>query len=130
MSIILFTMEKKRADSPDTVAYSYATEAGISYEQKLASVRRVDPDGLDDFCVSDAEVADYRVAMTIDQLIDGGFAGGKMALAGLAAETCDVSHRTALAVLERYTGTTVGEHYWTFSKGARGVRRYVCIPKP
>ena len=72
MTIVLFTMEKKRADSPDRVAFSYANEDGVSYDQKLASVQRVDPDDLDGFCVTEAEVAEHRVAITIDQLIDAG----------------------------------------------------------
>ncbi|KQS57303.1 hypothetical protein ASG17_00785 [Brevundimonas sp. Leaf363] len=129
MTIVLFTMEKKRADSPDRVAFSYANEEGVSYDQKLASVQRVDPDDLDEFCVTEAEVAEHRVAITIDQLIDGDFAGGKMALAKATAAECGVSHRVALGVLERYTGTTIGQHYWTFAKGPRGVQRYVLIPK-
>lgn len=128
-SVVRFKMEKKRADSPDAVVYAYSGESGISYEAKLASVHPVDPSELDHYRTEDEEAGGYRVAMTITELIDDGFSGGKMALAKAAAQACGVSQRSALAVLERYTGTTVGEHYWTFGTGPRGVRQFVLIPK-
>lgn len=42
--VVRFNMEKKRADSPNTVAYAYADQLGISYHEKLASVESVDPE--------------------------------------------------------------------------------------
>ena len=128
-SVVQFKREKTRADSPETAVYAYSGDRGISYEEKLASVHLVDPEELDDYRTADEQPADYRVAMQIDSIIGGGFSGGKMALAKLAAEACGVSHRTALSVLDGYTGTTVGEHYWTTKTGPRGVRQYSLIPK-
>ena len=117
---VQFTKLKSRADSPDEVVYAYAAENGITYQERLASVRLVDPDDMRDYRTT-AQVEDYKVAMQIAELIDAGFEGGQMALGRAAAKECGVSERTALAVLQRYTGT---DYYWTFRKGSRGVRLY------
>jgi len=124
---VKFDMLKKRADSPDTVAYAYASEPGMSYEEKLASVRLVHPDALDGYVMERETVSHPPVMATIARLIRAGQGQGKMALARAAAEECGVSHRAALAVLERYTGRTPRVHLWVYRTGDRGVRLYELI---
>lgn len=122
--VVKFTRKKSRADCPEIVAYAYATATGISYEEKLASVQIIDPDELDDFTIQHEDVSDPQVMHVIAQLITAGSVLGKMALAKAAAAECGISHRSALAVLDRYTGTIPNEHLWTFDRGPRGVRNY------
>lgn len=120
---VRFTKLKSRADSPDEVTFAYADGSGISYQERLASVRLVDPEDSRDYRTA-AEVEDYRVAIKIAHLIDDGFEGGQMALAKAAAQACGVTGRKALAILEKHTGDTAGVHLWTYTVGNRGVRRF------
>lgn len=122
--VVRFKNEKKRADSPEVVAYSYADEAGISYEEKLASMQAVDPDDMEACSEPGQNVDETRVITTLLRLIDDGFDGGRMALAKAAAMQCGVSERRALAVLQRYTGPTFGDAYWTFRRVGRGKQVY------
>lgn len=125
--VVRFKQEKKRGDNPDAVAYSYADEAGISYAEKLASVQAVDPEDLEAFAEPGQHVVETRIVTALLRLIDAGFEGGRMALAKAAASQCNVSVRRALAVLQRYTGDTFGEAYWTFRRGSHGKQVYVTL---
>lgn len=125
--VVKLTRKKCRADSPETVAYAYATDPGISYQEKLASVRPVDPDDLSDYTVENEDVSDPLVMDAIVRLIKAGSVCGQMALAKAAAKECGVSHRAAIDVLNRYAGNTPNEHLWNFDKGPRGVRIYRLI---
>lgn len=124
---VRFTKLKSRADSPDEVVYAYAAENGITYQERLASVRLVDPDDMGDYRTT-VQVADYKVTMKISSLIDAGFDGGQMALAREAAKACGITGRKALAILQSNTGDTPGVHLWTFRTGGRGVRIYELVP--
>lgn len=126
--VVKFTKLKSRADSPETVAYVYSNEPGISYEAKLASVRPISPDDLDDYALENEQISDPPVMEAIARLIGGaGWAEGKMKLAKAAAEECGVSHRAALEVLDRYTGPLPRKHLWAFQTGHRGRRTYRLI---
>ncbi len=122
-----FTRKKCRADSPETVAYAYVANAGARYEEKLASVRLVDPDDLEDYGAEKDDGKEPLLMACIVKLIGGGHGGGQMVLAKAAAEECGVSQRAALKVLNLHTGTTPRLHLWTFQKGNRGVRNYRLI---
>lgn len=125
--VVKFKREKGRADGPEVLAFAYATSPGISYQEKLASVRTVDPASLDDYAYEEELISDGFLMETIASLIQSGSQDGQMMLAKRAAKECGVSHRTALSVLSRYTGTIPRTHLWTFDKGPRGVRIYRLI---
>lgn len=125
--VVLFDMEKKRADSPNVVAYAYADEPGASYEEKLASVEPVDPNDYADYRKSDADVDEVRIRMTIADLIGDGYSGGKMALAGAAAKACGISKSRAIRVITQNTGTTPGLHLWNTETGAHNTQSYRLI---
>lgn len=125
--IVRFDRLKSRANSPAVVAYAYAAEDGITYQERLASVLPVDPAEIEHYRpVSDA-VSTPAILDAIVTLIREGKGHGQMALAKAAAELCGVSHRTALQVLQDHTGTTRNRHLWNFKKGDRGVRIYELI---
>ena len=125
--VVKFTRKKSRADCPEIVAYAYATDSSISYEEKLASVQAIDPDELDRWT---SEPEDYREPLVLQAFrrrIGASCNLGKMALSKEIAKECRISHRTATAILDRYTGTIPLEHLWTYENGPRGVRIYRLI---
>lgn len=123
-----FTRIKCRAANPETVAYAYAADANVPYLEKLASVRPIDPDDLDDYTVESDSVSDPPVMAALVRLIEQeGSELGQMDLARAAAKECRVSQRAALAVLARYTGSTPREHLWTYETGQHGRRVFRLI---
>lgn len=121
---------KRRADSPEEVAYAYSAASGQSYESKVASVRRIDIDDLEDYAPEQAFDSEPLVMDSIVSLLKDGFEGGKMQLAKEAAKRVKVSHRTAVQVVERYTGTDPLKHLWDYQIGAHGKRHYTLLPPP
>lgn len=125
--VVRFKMEKKRADSPDKVAYAYVDEPGVSYVEKLVSVEPVDPDGLEAYRDPDKNGDVAKIRMAIADIIGDGFFGGKMALAAAAASACKISKRQAIRVIEECTGTTPGVHIWNTETGERNKQSYRLI---
>ena len=125
--VVRFNMEKKRADSPNAVAYSYADELGISYDEKLASVESVDPEDFTADQSDDYGVDIVRVTITIAEIIGDGFAGGKGALAEATAERCGISKRKAIRIIEDKTGSTKGVHLWDTRTGEHNTQIYRLI---
>ena len=122
--VVRFDMRKRRGDSPETVAYAYAAESGISYEERVLSVRPVDLDQLDALRRVSQQVDDAAVVSQIKQFIGDGWGDGKMALAKATAKACSVSERAAINILDRYTGP---EAQWTFRTGDRGKRLFELV---
>jgi hypothetical protein len=127
--VVQFDLKKRRGDNPETLGFAYAAETGISYDERLSSVRRVDLTQLDAFRRVSQRVDDEIVIEAIRKRILAGGGEGKMALARAAGKACGATERAAIAVLERYTGTERGEHLWMFVTGERGVRRYGLLSK-
>jgi hypothetical protein len=122
-----FIRKKCRADSPESVAYGYAANDGVSYEEKLASVQLVDPDELEDYGPEHNDENEPQLMACIVKLITEGGGGGQMKLAKAASKACGMSERAALRVLHKYTGSASGEHLWNVQKGNRGARNYHLI---
>ena len=122
--VVRFNMEKKRADSPNAVAYAYADELGISYGEKLESVESVDPEDLTPDRTGDYGVDIVKVVVTISHIIGDGFAGGKGALAEATAAQCGISKRKALRIIEDKTGSTPGLHFWNARNGEHNTQLY------
>lgn len=125
--VVRFTMEKKRADSPNEVAYAYVDEPGVSYVEKLVSLEPVDPDGLRAYRDPDKKGDVVQIRMAIADIIGDGFFDGKMALAAAAASVCKISKRQAIRVIEECTGTTPGVHIWNTETGAHNTQSYRLI---
>jgi hypothetical protein len=122
--VVQFNMEKKRADSPNVVAYAYVDEVGISYDEKLASVESVDPEDFTPDRSGDYGVDIVKVTITISNIIGDGFAGGKGALAEATASACGISKRKAIRIIEDKTGSTPGVHFWNVRTGERNTQIY------
>ncbi|WP_396594850.1 hypothetical protein [Brevundimonas sp. R86498] len=80
--------------------------------------------GSNDYGDADDET---RMVMALLSLIAGGFSEGRQLLAEAAAAESGVSSRYALGVLDRFTGRTFGDHYWTFHRAGRGQRLYTLL---
>lgn len=126
--IIRFTQRKSRAESPETVAYAFSTEAGLTYEEKVASLRLVYPEELDGHQLEVEQLDDEEVIKSIRAyLISGhGHVGEDKMIRALARDG-DISRTTAKRILTKYTGSDPDKHLWDFHKGDRGKREYYLL---
>lgn len=126
---VIFACEKTRGHNAEIAGYAYAAERGISYEERLASVRLVDPDQLDAFQRLEAERADTEVIAIVTDCINDGITT-KMALAKGVAARAKISERAAIRLIEAYTGEDPDQHHWTYSVRERGAKVFALLPKP
>ncbi len=127
--VVEFTNKKRRGDNAEAVAYAYAAETGITYTERLTSVREVDPLQLDVFKRVVVEQSDAEIIEAVSMCIGEG-TNLKMALVKASAGRAKVSTRAAIQVIERYTGDDPELHRWTYSVQARGGKAYTLLPKP
>lgn len=129
--IIRFTNEKARGDSPDVSAYAYSIEKGLSYEDKLWSVRKVYPEELERRGFEIQELEDSQVISELRELIRaGGGEKGQDHLIRCMAREGDISRAQAERVLIKYTGSDPDKHHWNFRKAERRKRVYYLNPRP
>lgn len=119
--IVEFENIKRRGDVASTAAFAYTTEKGSSYYNTLLSVRKVKPDELMPIKEAESVRSDADLIAAASQAIREGIAT-KMRLVDAVSERCTVSQRTALRVIEKYTGTDPSTHQWHFSVKARGAK--------
>ena len=127
--IVEFACFKQRGDNAQMAAYAYAAENGVSYPERLASVRSVDPATLDEFRQVEAQRADEDVVQAIAASIADGF-NTKMILGKEAAARAKVSARHAYRLIERYTGDNPAQHRWRFTIRDRGAKAFELLPPP
>lgn len=125
--IIRFTKEKSRADSPQIAAYAYSTREGLSYAEKLESVRMVEPSELENLDLLE-QVDDQEAIRLISAFLEQGKGDlGQDKIARELAREGDVSRAQIQRVLSQYTGTDHAKHLWNFNKGPRGKRSYYLL---
>ncbi len=127
--VVEFNCIKQRGDNAKTAAYAYAAETGITYAERLSSVREVDPASLDSFKRVEARKADEDVIAIIAACIGEGF-NTKMILRGEVAKRAGVSGREALKLVERYTGGDPDQHRWRFTVRERGAKVFELLSLP
>jgi hypothetical protein len=126
--IIRFTRLKSRAESPEVVAYAYSTEAGLSYGDKVTSLRPVYPEELDGHALEMDQLDDQGVIATIRCFLSSGHGHvGQDKIVRAMAVNGDISRSQARRVLDRYTGADPEKHFWNFEKGDRGKRTYFLL---
>lgn len=125
--IIRFTQQKSRADSPQEAAYAYSIAPGLTYAEKLASVRSVYPEELQGHSDLHNQLTDTEVIDGIKHYLKQGFGNGQEKIVKAMAVNGDVSRATAKRILDRYTGTDPEKHLWHFHKGDRGVKKYFLL---
>lgn len=124
--VVQFLSIKRRGPNADE-AFAYAEGGTASYDELMASVRRVDPDKLDHFVVEAGERTDEPVIDVVIACIAEGIVQ-KMALADAVGRRAKVSSRAAIRVIERYQGDDPTQHRWTYSVGERGAKLYRLFP--
>lgn len=126
--VVRFTQQKSRADSPQEVAYAYSTEQGLTYAEKLASVRPVYAEELEGHSLEADQLNDEQVIAAIRGYLACGHGHvGQDKLVKAMAVDGDISRARAHRILDRYTGSDPEKHFWNYDKGARGKRTYYLL---
>ena len=124
--IVVFENIKRRGNVVQTAAYSYTVADHIGYEELLASVRAVDEFQLEPLKQAAQVISDAVVIQAIETCIREGF-NTKMRLADAVAARTSVSRRSAIQVVEKYTGEDSSKHRWTYSVQERGAKVFVLL---
>jgi hypothetical protein len=127
--VIEFENKKRRGDNPEIAHYCYASETGISYEERLASVRIVDPATAENLQQQAQAMSDADVIVIAETCIKDGV-DTKMSLADEVRELAGISKRAAIKLIERYTGDDLEKHRWQYSVAARGAKVYTLLARP
>jgi len=128
-TVVEFEARKGRGGGTKRVAYAYAADDGISYEERLSSVRLVEPEQLDAFQEIEAQKADAQIIAAVRECIEAGITK-KMNLAKAASERAEVSERAAIRAIETYTGSDPSRHHWAYRIKERGAKVYELLPNP
>jgi hypothetical protein len=121
--VVVFENIKRRGDVCQRVAYSYRNAGGISYSELFQSVRPVDEARVPSLEEAEKLESDAAVIDAISECIRAGI-NTKMLLALHAAQRSGVSKRTALNVIDHYTGWDPEKHRWNYTVGERGAKAY------
>lgn len=127
--VVAFESIKNRGGNVRSVAYVYADSEGISYPERLASVRRVDDEEMHGFRRIEEEKADADIIAAIETCI-GASDFAKMALAKAVAQRAGISERAALRMIEKYTGADPTTAKWHFQRKERGAMIYALHSPP
>ncbi len=119
--VVEFRCFKSRGDCADTAAYAFAAEKGVSYEEKLASVRIIDPMQVDEFKRVEEQRSDTEMIDAVIACIREGV-NTKMLLAKEVATRTGISGRAAGRLVERYTGEDPVAHRWNYRRADRGAQ--------
>lgn len=114
------TNKKRRGDNPDSVAYSYSPEPGLSYATRLTTVAESDPFELANDADLDPGITDEDLLSSIAMAIQHRAGTGKMELVRLIARVRNVSKRRVALLIEQHTGDDPEVHLWSLSVRARG----------
>ena len=121
--VIEFTNGKARGDSALSAAYAFNNQPSLSYPERLASVREVDPEQLHLLQKVEAQANDAEVIEAIKAAIITG-SMSKMELAVHVASQVTIGRNKVVNILEGYQGDNAAEHLWYFETGANGRKTY------
>ena len=124
--VVMFECIKRRGDNVQTLAFSYATERGMSYAELLASIKRVDATQLETPKLAEQFKSDAELIADVKECIASGV-NTKMRLADAVAKKAAVSKRRAVQVIEKYTGENPAAHHWIFTVRDRGAKVFVVL---
>lgn len=120
---VRFERLKSRGGGVESAAYSYASEDGLSYGERLASIQPVNPNDLDCLPPQQAKASEAELISCIEQCITDGV-NIKLKLRDAAAAKAKVSKRSVLMLIEQYSGENPAYHRWSFARKARGALTY------
>lgn len=126
LTTVEFDNIKRRGDVASIAAYSYSKENRISYTERLMSVQLVDESTRCEQKLAEAIKSDAEVISVVSACISEGI-NTKMGLADAVSDRSGISKRNAIRVIERYTGTDILIHKWSFSVAARGAKIFTML---
>ncbi len=121
--VVEFDNFKRRGSMEQSVAYSYSRYPVENYSELIESIREVEAHHLEPIREAAAKAVE---APTIDALracISEGILN-KMELVKAVALRTKGSRNTVTALLDKYTGTELGQHHWSFTVGGRGAKSF------
>ena len=121
--VVEFSNIKRRGNVAQTAAYSYTLDADIPYNELLLSVQEINPDQLTSVKQATEVQTDAQIIESIAGCLRDGI-DSKMKLAEAAAERAGCSKRSALKVVDKYTGNDPAIHQWSFTVRERGAKGY------
>ena len=127
--VVEFRNFKGRGNVTQTAAYSYTLDRDIPYNELLLSVQEVDADQLTSVKRATEVQTDAQIIESIAGCIRDGI-DSKMKLAEAAAERAGCSKRSALKVVDKYTGNDPAIHQWSFTVRERGAKVFMLLAPP
>lgn len=124
--VVEFVNVKRRGNVVQSAAYSYCIGNGIPYGEMLLSVQSVDETDLDTLKLVEEIKSDADVIEAVKVCINDGVST-KMKLADATAKRAGISKRSALQIIEKYTGDDPTLHRWKFSVGGRGAKQFAVL---
>ena len=121
--IVELTKNKGRGNSIGSVAYAFDNRPEVSYAERLASVREIEPDQHHSLRITAAQANDIEVIESIKAAICTG-SMSKMELAVYVSTKVSIGRNKVVNLLERYQGTDPTQHLWYFETGAHGRKTY------
>jgi hypothetical protein len=118
---VLFENIKRRGMAAIEVAFSYAIGRDVTYHETLASVQEIDPAQVTDLKAAEALHSDADLIEVVSGCIREGV-NTKMMLARVVGQRAGISKRTAIQIIERYTGEDPINSRWCFAVGPRGAK--------
>ena len=120
-TVVEFRNIKKRGNVALSIAHSYSSEQGLSYEELLWSVEKIDDDQLEPLRQQAEMVSDTEVISAIEACINEDI-NTKMQLVDTVAERTNVTKRNVQKILEKYTGDDPAIHKWNFVVREHGAK--------
>lgn len=124
--VVEFENKKRRGNVVPNAAYSYSIQFGTPYTDILLSVQPVDETQLEPMKQAEQLASDAKVINTVIASISEGF-NTKMNLAGAVAKSAGVSKKSALQIINKYTGGDPAKYMWTYSVHAHGAKVYALL---
>jgi hypothetical protein len=120
---------KLRTGGARQSGFTYDAKDGLSYDQRLASVRLLTADELDQAHAEAEAVADEVIIAAITSAIRDGHVQ-KMQLAREVAARAKVGRQHSVRVIEKYAGDDPARHHWTYAVKERGAKVFALLDRP
>lgn len=127
--VVEFVNTKRRGNVVQTAAYTYCTGNQISYNEILLSVEPVAQNVIAPLKIAENIKSDAEVIEAVTACINDGI-NSKMQLADAVSRRAGISRRSAIQIVEKYSGTDPVAHRWNFTVGDRGAKNYILLSHP
>jgi hypothetical protein len=125
--IIEFKNIKRRGNVPLNRAFSYDNSDATNYLERMLSVEPYSSDKVGALKKAEEQKADSVIIEAIRSCINEGI-NTKMNLAIEAGKKAGISRKSAINIIEKYTGDTE-DHCWNFTIKERGKQEFYLLTK-